>query len=427
MARFGAIALTSCALIAFFQCAGCKEEPATDSTAPEAARSEVSLRIAVLDDEPLAAALELLRGEWSERTGGEFEVVRASHDLWSEAVEGADLAVFASRHLGALCENDWLRPMRESTLNDEELRFNDFFPLVREQEIVYGRQVMALPIGCPAPLLLTQVKSLGSPQMREPDDDQQLALALLAWAAPHTVHRSREATLFDHATMRPHLAAPPFERALELLAAGVVPKEDALTELVWPQRSRVAPEAPYLAVSQPPAAEEVFNPLAGEWEALSEQDAQATLLATSGRLLAVTRATRNAATAFRFAAWVAGPGNARRLAVASDHTANCRGSLARGADAWLASDDSDLAKQFATECADALRHTRFLTVPRIPGVDEYLDELGQQARRRLAGEATSSEALAAATAGWERITDGLGRDSQRRAYRRSLGVELYRP
>lgn len=60
---------------------------------------------------------------------------------------------------------------------------------------------------------------------------------------------------------------------------------------------------------------------------------------------------------------------------------------------------------------------------RIPLNQRYQQEVLDQALSAfLAGERTKAETMQAITAGWNRITDELGRDAQRHSYRASLGL-----
>lgn len=397
---------------------GPKKKPSASAPSGGPPRASVTLRVAVVSDEALRRAIDRLRGEWNLATDGEIETVDlpADADL-TEAAGEADLIVFPSRSLGVLCEAQRLRPMRSSVLKSEELRFEDFLPLIREQEIVYAKQVMALPLGCPTPLLLS--RSEGELTSTAPEDDLELALAYLAWAAPYAEHRSRVATLFDFDTFAPRLTHEPFRRALESFLAAM---DGGPGRIVWPVRGESL-----LNELQPkvlPGAEAWFDPLADQWESSPAGGPNATLLASSGRLVGVTQATRNAATAFRFAAWLAGPENAGQIASASDSVANCRGSRSRSADAWRETEDRAVAKAFAEAGAAALRCPRYVLAPRLPGSEEYLAALGKRLRDALDG-APPEEALAAAAADWEAITNALGRDAQRAAYERSLNTAAF--
>ncbi len=59
---------------------------------------------------------------------------------------------------------------------------------------------------------------------------------------------------------------------------------------------------------------------------------------------------------------------------------------------------------------------------RIPGGFEYYDALGVAVQKALAGQSTVKQALDDAAAQWERITDRIGRDGQRDAYRAAMGL-----
>jgi multiple sugar transport system substrate-binding protein len=325
------------------------------------------------------------------------------------------LIVFPSLAIGELCEAKAILPVRPSVLKSAELRFADFLPLVRDHEVVYAQQVMALPIGCPTPLLLAPGEAEPA-DIALPEGEIKLALAYLAWAAPYAEHRSRVSTLLDSDTLRPRLAEPPFVRALESLAAAAGAGPNAVT---WPQRE--APIATGLTPRAIPGAAEVFNPIGESWEPVPLSEQKATLVASRGRLVGVTSSSRNAATAFRYAAWLVGPENSQLVSTASDNVANCRGSFARSPDAWRAADDRDLGRRFAEAQAAALRSPRFLLAPRLPGASEYLKALGAQVRQALAGR-PPAEVLQEAADEWEAIHEARGRDEQKAAYARSINA-----
>ncbi|TWT95907.1 hypothetical protein Pla108_29840 [Botrimarina colliarenosi] len=400
--------------------AGCpspKEEAVEEGDAGALPRASVTLRVAVVSDASLRRAIDRLRGEWNERTDGQIETIEVAADAdLAAAAADADLIVFPSRAIGELCEAEALRPVRSNVLESDALRFDDFLPLVRDQEIVYAQQVMALPIGCPTPLHLCPDASENSLTTAVTKEDPQLALAYLAWAAPYLVHRSRIATLFDSDTFRPRLAEPPFVRALTNFVGS---HGEGRGQIVWPLRDEPLPGG--FTPQVMPAAAEVYNPIAEEWEPLPYAEQFATLVASSGRLVGVTTSSRNAATAFRYAEWLVSPENSRLVSTASDNVANCRGSFARSPDAWRATDDRDLSKEFAEAEADALRLPRFLLAPRLPGGDEYLQVLGKHVREALDGR-PAGEALQQAADTWEAIGHARGWETQRDAFARSLNA-----
>lgn len=424
--------------------AGCEEktpQPAADAGKPKpATQASVTLRVAVTEDKALAEAIRRLRGEWAELSGGELVVQDGSADDRSAESPSIDLVIFPSRRLGELCEAGRLRPIRDRVLRSDQLNLADYFPAVRERLMVYGERVMALPLGCVVPAMVSdevepaprtwsdlQSRSVGI------DGGGKLARAylFLAAAASGGSHPSRKAWLLEPDTMKPRLSEPPFVR---VLAAGVAQstrrgERRGEAQIVWPTRDPDGP--PPLSgnarVTPLPGATEVYNPVAGQFESVDEGVRRVPLLATSGRLVGVTTSSRNAASAFRLAAWLASPQNSRQLARAGASVASARVSLARQPDDWTGCGDASLGAQFSAALAEALGSRRAVLVPRIVGVDRYLESLQGQIGRALTAELSPEEALAAAAADWERITDEIGRDRQRRAYRRHLGLEPYEP
>ncbi len=200
---------------------------------------------------------------------------------------------------------------------------------------------------------------------------------------------------------------------------------------MWPRRNADPREnsesATYSVVMPIGVAEENYNRMAAAWEPLSERDRPATLLASSGRLIAVTTATRNAATAFRYAAWLVSPANSRLLSTASASVANPRGSFAREADNWLAGGDQALGRGIAEALAKSLREERYMLAPRIPGEDRYLESLGKAIRQTLMNRKSASKALAECALDWDEITAELGPNEQNEAYLRSIGSVDYQP
>jgi multiple sugar transport system substrate-binding protein len=59
---------------------------------------------------------------------------------------------------------------------------------------------------------------------------------------------------------------------------------------------------------------------------------------------------------------------------------------------------------------------------RIPGGFEYYDSLDIGVQKAIAGETSSQEALDAVAKNWEKITDRLGRDNQKKMYAAAMGL-----
>ena len=71
--------------------------------------------------------------------------------------------------------------------------------------------------------------------------------------------------------------------------------------------------------------------------------------------------------------------------------------------------------------ADSYNHPNGAIEPRIPGIFQYYVAAETELARAFAGEVTAQEALDAAAAAWEQITDDLGRESQIELYTAALG------
>ena len=353
--------------------AGCPADPpsaGTDTQAKRAAepRPSVALRVLVVNEPELSEAINRLRGEWAERTGSEL---RTSAKPWQELIAedaiDADLIAFPSRYLGELCVRNWLRPVRPNVLESDELRATDFFPLVRHDLIRWNGQVMALPLGI-------QLAETGAGVGPHP------ATSLLARAAPHAIAKQRLGVLFDSQSMQPRIAEPPFV--------------DTLTQLVQSNNANA---------SAPPA-----RPVP--------------VLGYSDRLIAVATSSRNAASAFRLLEWLAQPDASTQLARAGEGTLPVRQSLA-SSPLWHDPTLTASERIYLGETLKAaLSQPECVLIPRIPGVDEYMAALDQAVREALTGEAAPQAALQKAAERWDAITDARGRDAQRRAYLKHLGI-----
>jgi hypothetical protein len=328
------------------------------------------LRVLVLNDVPLAEAIGRLRGEWREQSGGELT---ATSKPWNEVAAAesidADLLIFPTRYLGELCVRDQLRPVRKSVLDDKSLDFEDIFPLVRRQLITWGGQVMALPLGIDLP------NSSNASRLSP-------GKSLLVAVAANVVSANRSGDVFDPDTMKPRITEPVFVEAL--------------------RRFLSAEERP--APLEPPAKRRV------------------PVLGLGDRLAAVTTASRNAASAFRLLAWLATPDVSTQFARIGDGTMPVRKSLAESP-VWY---DSKLGAGERAELGKtseaALSGNECLIVPRIPGVDQYMAALDEAVANVVAGQAKPEDALKQAAQKWEKITDTHGRETQRRAYLKHLGI-----
>lgn len=355
--------------------AGCPHQqparPAASEKAPAEPRPSVALRILVVNEPELVEAINRLRGEWAERTGGTLSATAKSWpEIAASKAVDADLIVFPSRYLGELCAREWLRPVRPNVLESKDFESDELFPLVRLHLMQWGGQVMALPLGVHLPAIGRR-------------NNQQPGISLLIAGAPDAVSNERIGVLFDAETMKPRITESPFVAALKKLA----------------QSSRHEP----------------FNAPAGE--------RRVPVLGYSDRFVAVTASSRNAASAFKLLAWLASAETSSQLVAAGDGMLPARrsqASLPVWYDAKLSpAERTDSAKQLE----DALSEDEFLIIPRIPGIDDYMAALDEAVKEVLDDNAAPHAALEKAAQRWEEITDAHGREVQRRAYLKHLGID----
>ncbi len=381
MTSFGCHWLRQCSLLlplflglsVFTGCPRTEQPPqaATNST-PPATRASVALRVLVVNDPPLVEAINRLRGEWAERSSGELNAAPTTwQDLSQSKSLDADLIVFPSRYLGELCTENRLRPVRASVLEDDDFKFADIFPLVRNELIKWGRETFALPLGV-------------GPSAIAPSIESSPAIALLAAAAPHAISNERLGVLFDTETMKPHITEPAFV--------------DALTKL--PLLSKEGPK-------------EVSHTSAPSIPVLGFND----------RLIAVTASSRNAASAFKLLEWLTLPDTSSQFARVGGNWLPPRRSVASSASWYEPALSTSERTQRSAVIDAALSSERALVVPRIPGIDDYLAALNDAVKAAVVNKVSPSDVLQTAANRWEQITDTLGRDKQRDAYQKHLGIK----
>jgi multiple sugar transport system substrate-binding protein len=426
--------------------AGCSQRPEASTAtniSPNTTRPSVALRVLVVNDPSLATAINRLRGEWSEREGG---TLVAESKPWAEATStdaiSADVIVFPARYLGELAGR--LRPVRDSVISSKLHNAEDLLPLAREKLAVYGGRRFALPLGIQLPLFGYRDEWLvpddagppsswqeyhelqshvgEAPVVWPPRDssDHWPAIMLLARAASYACHPRQESPLFDPQSMAPRIAGPPFVTALDEWR-----KERAVAETsANNERNSAVPDLPSDAIlhwAELPGANRVFNPSTGDWEPVPNAPRRVSLLA-GGTLVAVTSTSRNATSAFGLAAWLTSSEIIPQLVPAGAVLLPCRRSNLELANRWIQSSTGAGAEAKVARVVDgALSREDFLMVPRIPGADEYLRELATAVDMALRGEQSPARALESAATQWNKITDRLGRDSQRHAYLNHLG------
>ena len=285
-------------------------------------------------------------------------------------------------------------------------------------------------------------------------------LMLLARAAPYARHRDRFNALFDRQTMEPLIAGPPFVRALrEMVAAARLDAADesiqkrlefdpaSAREAFWKGQCGMAVSWPTatadLSIEEPmevrfvelPGSSDTYNAGYGEWDRRQEHESpHVPLLGIAGRIGVVSSASKHREAAFELLFWLSGrpsgpeadssstPRISAAISAASPAATLFRQSHLTTAKEWCEAPISDAAAdQYGDVAQKSLSRSEWLFVPRIPGRSEYLAALDAAVQRVFRLEQPSETSLREAAEKWKEITERLGVEAQKTAYRRGLG------
>ena len=257
----------------------------------------VALSLVVVDDPPLANAIERLAGEWKGLTGSDLRVSRMSQaELAAAETLGADAVICPSCQVGDVASQAEIVPLPKHLLDDKEGIWPGIFSLLRVREAVWGQEVVGVPFGSPVfviyyradlldklgrrpprtwaeyqelAALVSDRKNLGD---AAPPDDAPwqgaieplapgwAARVLLARAAPYVTHRENYSTMFRVDSMEPLIDGPPFVRALEeLVATASLGSPDQLTDDPASVRAAFWQGRCGLALSWPTAAKDTVG------------------------------------------------------------------------------------------------------------------------------------------------------------------------
>ncbi|MGE0606778.1 MAG: hypothetical protein AB7O62_06595 [Pirellulales bacterium] len=465
--------------------AGCPTAENANAVKPAASLpfEGVSLRLLVAGDPPLAEAVRGLTGEWRTRSGATLEVTECEPVvLGTPDCPAADLAICPSAYLPTVATRPGVVPLPRDILSSGQFPWLDIFPNIRNDELNWNGNPVAVPLGSPPLVCYYRPDLLQKADQKPPKtwkEYQQLAallaaggptgdksaaqddvwrgsleplapgwagVTLLARAAGYAKHPYAFSALFKSDSMEPLIATPPFVRALEELVAaaqlgeGDAPRLDptgvreafwqghAPLALTWAhggKQSGDADKPPFAAAfAEMPGAETVYDPAKEIWEPRRpDEPHRVTLLSAAGRLGVVLAGTSEkqveAAQQLLFA--LAGPEWNPALRESSDRLSLFLQEHAETPRTWVERKaDFASAQQYASVVRQSLSRGEILSVVRLPGRERYLAALDEAVERALAG-ASASESLQAAAEEWRRITKELGLDEQRQLY--SAGLE----
>ncbi len=171
-----------------------------------------------------------------------------------------------------------------------------------------------------------------------------------------------------------------------------------------------------------PGGDRYWDYEAGEWV---EEANPAPFIAFGGWIIGVAADSQAKEAAIDFARFMAAPEMVQLLAVTPDTGINpSRYSQFEDIDLWVdAGFDQEGAEDYLDAVLNTINHPNAVLDIRIRGSAEYLNVLDVEVSRALAEEISSQEAMDNVAAGWDEITDRLGREGQLEQYRDSIGYE----
>jgi multiple sugar transport system substrate-binding protein len=469
-------------LLALLYFAGCSQ---SDSNTPEKqaqpSLAGVKLTLAVAGDPELASAIIRLQGEWNSQTGAELQVLQiAEKELGESETLSADAVICAPRFIVPFAEKNLIVPVPASMQKTAE--WADIFDLPRQQEVCWGKEIMAVPFGSPVfvvyyrndlfeklnrkpPQTWTEYFELANAlaEMKKSTPDAPwfgtmeplgkgwAGLVLLARAASYAKHRDNYSTLFNIKTMAPLLAGPPLVRALEeLVAAAKLGSADALKsdpvavrEAFWQGKCGMTISWPSAADRQlaekitnvdgtsisagfiaMPGSNKVFNINNQKWEARSEDENPGVPFAgIAGRVGMVSKRSTQQEAAFKLLLWLSGGQNGPQICPYSPATTIFRRSQLKQPMPWVEKAVAPAAAAKYAELTEKTMHREQCLDLRIPGREDYLATLDDAVQSAVRGDVSPADALSKTAERWREITEKLGVEKQRAAYLHSLGLE----
>jgi multiple sugar transport system substrate-binding protein len=478
---FAPLRLCACLLLLFCGCSSGDPNSAAPSGKPLAG---VKLKLVVVDDPSIAAAVRGLKDEWNAQAGAEVEVAECmEQDLADGQTLPGDVVICRAYMLGPLAEAERLAPVPHAISQnpDPHSAWSQYFPLLRNQEAAWGGEDYGVPLGSPVFCCYLRADLLEKLSRRPPEtwrDYAELArafrdagaksgikygtveplargwagLVLLARAAAYAKERDNYTTLFDNKTFEPMIAGQPFVRALTELveAAKLGPAEQlefdpaavraefwkgtTAMAISWPTASKAGTRSVSGAdgtgsvpatFAELPGAAEFYRSSSGTWEPRSDDAGRRVpLLGAAGRMGVVRAEGPHVDAAFQLLLWLSDPQWSAPVFAGSPSTTLFRSDQMAAAKSWVESGVSaSAARQYTKQTAAALSRGQFLASLRLPGRAEYLVALDEAVHATVRGQLAPGEALKQAAGKWREISKRYGVEKQKSAYMHSLGLE----
>jgi multiple sugar transport system substrate-binding protein len=273
-------------------------------------------------------------------------------------------------------------------------------------------------------------------------------------AAPYVKHPDDPAWLFDPETMTPRVNNPGWVQAIQdvidlMNVEGAYPPDQINADpnvtafqqflagtggmvMWWGDVGSVARDPARSVVGDAvgfdinPGTTRVYNSISGEWEDRADDPNFAPNNAYIGWGVYVTNRVSDdelrRKCAWSAAAHLGGKDISLWMAAYPSGFQPYRNSHFN-IDEWVAAGyDQEYIDDYLSSNADSYNHPNAANEPRIPGIFQYYSRAEDELVRGLGSGATAQEIADNIAAGWEEITDQIGRESQIELYKASLGL-----
>lgn len=458
-------------LITILGCGGNEESEAPQNTEPQRVR-KITLDVLILDDQVYGK--ELVR-QFSSRRNGTANVTEMSWEDFAnggyQAAEEHDLLVYPSWRLGELAARGLIEPITENNSSMDEQRERSLLIFDRNQAVNWGDQEVAVSLGQSAWVALYRADVLKKLKAEVPQDwkafdrlaaeiveledaslPTQIGFPLKGhWATKSLMLRvaaairipGKYSSIFDVSTMEPLIDTEPFIEALRSLqkqtdsVAEPQTPESILADFVKGDLAiAVVPinrhwldsegdvEFPATELGPVPGWQEMYDPARESWITPASQSTLSVPLAGStGMLASASAKSKQIRNATEVMTWMTEKKIGAILSSESPNTGMSRKVDLANPGRWLGDRlPARNASQFVDYINDLNGSRRILFFMRIPDADQYLEVLDEAVRQAVFENANAVEVLAAAALAWSQITDELGLETQKEAFRKSVGL-----
>ncbi|MFO1350129.1 MAG: extracellular solute-binding protein [Gammaproteobacteria bacterium] len=171
-----------------------------------------------------------------------------------------------------------------------------------------------------------------------------------------------------------------------------------------------------------PGSKQLYNYKTKKWDEFPEI-VRSPFMAYGGWQAAVPEVSKNKDAAWNYVEWVSNPENSGKAVITGGSGVNPYRASHFNPELWAKNMSPREAELYLKAQKDSLEAKNVQLDMRLPGYFNYTEILEIELSKALAGEVKPQQALDTIAAEWNKLTDELGRDKQKAAYRASMGLK----